>query len=43
MAASAMASARKPVQSKRTFVSCVADGKVQLMPMVAQMPTGTSM
>ena len=38
-----MASAMKPVQSKRTFVRLLSAGSVQLMPIVAQMPIGTSM
>ena len=43
MAASAVASAIKPVQSKRTLVSRLSDGNVRAMPMVEAMPIGTSM
>ena len=43
-AASAVASAMKPVQSKRTFVEpSLSGGSVQRMPIVAQTPIGTSM
>ncbi len=38
-----MANAMKPVQSKRTLVSPLSDGKVKAMPMVEAMPIGTSM
>ena len=42
-AASAVASAMKPVQSKRTLVRLLSGGSVQRMPIVAQTPIGTSM
>ena len=43
MAASAVASAMKPVQSKRTLVNWLSEGSVQAMPTVAAIPIGTSM